>query len=654
MSAIAGIFYRDGRPVPDSDVIALTAGNQAFGPDGGGTIARPGLSMQAHVLRFDAHSGAERQPCSFATGSILTWDGRLDNRDDLLATLHRHLGSDVSDAALVAAAYDRWGLESLSCLIGDWSLALWDDATQQIVLACDYMGNRPLFYVEEPESMAWSTSLRALAERFDRLNQPEDAYIAGRLSFGVPPGVTPYRGIHRLIGGHRLVAGRDRAPASTSMSTLSRYWTFEPTTIRYGRQQDYDDRLRELLIEAVRVRLRSDRAVWSHLSGGWDSSSIVCLAHGLIQRRQVQAPSLQPISMINAGSPESDERPFIQAVERWCGLSAVTFEQFDVNVTFDDLLAKPWPLQILPDDQMAFTAQAAGARVVLSGSMGDHVMFKGSNHRVSLLELLQGGHVRQFFAQCAAHARFKERPLVQLLWQLAPAYFPEKVAKRHQFKQLLAAQAKRSRTPATDVATAFGLTPALVARTQPQGLSFSAETQRFPRVKRFLVEGLYQTAASGVASNSAWACGVHTTFPFLHRPLVEFVLGVPQLAFWDPVIVRAGMRRALAEVLPPAILERETKGISRAAATRGVRPMVAELIESTPTWKLVTEGYVDKDALRRAFNSVLDGSSNRAGFARTCLDLEAWLRTAHPDVGTITRAQTLRRKEVRHHDVRQA
>lgn len=621
MSAIAGIVYRDGRPVPEADVAELTASNQAFGPDSGGTVARPGLSMQAQVLQFDALSAAERQPRSFARRSILTWDGRLDNRDDLLVTLHRHFSSEVSDAALVAAAYERWGIHSLPRLVGDWSLAIWDDETEQIILACDYMGNRPLFYVDVPEGLAWSTSLHALAKRFDRLDQPDDSYIAGRLSFGVPPGVTPYRGIRRLTGGHRIVAGRDR-PA-----TLSRYWTFEPTTIRYGRQPDYDDRLRELLIEAVRVRLRSDRAVWSHLSGGWDSSSIVCLAHGLIQRGQVSAPALQPISMISTVSPESDERAFIRAVEQWCGLSAVTFEQFEAKLTFDDLLAKPWPLPLFPDDQMAFAAKAAGARVVLSGSMGDHVMFKGSSHRVSLLELLHAGHPLRFLAQCAAYARFKERPLLHLLWQLAPTYWPTWAAERYHDRQRLAAQAKRSRARSTDVAAAFGLTPALLARAELPRLSFKADTQRFPLTKRFLVEGLYQAAAHGVVSNSAWACGIHTTFPYMHRPLAEFVLGVPQLAFWDPAMVRAGMRRALAEVLPPTILERGTKGLPGAAMTRGVRPIVAELIESTPTWRLVTEGYVEKDALRRAFTSVLDGSSNRAGFAQACLDLEAWLRT---------------------------
>jgi hypothetical protein len=70
-------------------------------------ISHNGLAMQAEVLVFDRHSAAERQPYCFDSGSVLTWDGRLDNRGELLATLHHSLPQETSDVAIVAAAFQR-------------------------------------------------------------------------------------------------------------------------------------------------------------------------------------------------------------------------------------------------------------------------------------------------------------------------------------------------------------------------------------------------------------------------------------------------------------------------------------------------------------------------------------------------------------------
>jgi asparagine synthase (glutamine-hydrolysing) len=621
MSAIGGMFYWDRRPVPDSDVALLAAHNHLLGEDGGGTVTAPGLAMQSHLLAFDALSATERQPHAFASGSILTWDGRLDNRDDLTIAHHHDLGAGVTDAALVAAAYVRWGLDCLRRVVGDWSLAIWDEARQQLVLACDYMGNRPLYYVEHAEGIAWSTSISALVERFDRGQQPDDDYIAGRLTFGVPPGVTPFRGVRKLPGGHSLVAGPERRAA------LSRYWTFEPTTIRYRRQSDYDDRLRELLTDAVRVRLRADRPVWAHLSGGWDSSSIVCLAQAAIARGQAAAPGLQPISLFDSRSPESDERVFVKAVEAWCGLSTNALDWREEDTTFADLLAKPLPYSVVPADRMAAVAAAAGSRVVLSGTLGDLTMFKGSAHRVALLEPLRTGHPGRFLKQCLQYGEYCEEPLVRVLAQLAPQCLPAAFTDRLETRRLIAMQAKRSKSRTRDVARAFGLTPRFFARTLPRPLAPDPRIREFPRLTRFMAASFSRAAGRGAAANSAWARGAHTTFPYVHRPLVEFVLGVPPLTFWAPDTVRAGMKRALQGVLPPAILERDSKGQATAAITRRVRPLATELVASAREWKLVTEGYLDHSALSLALRTLLDGSRDRSQFVKTCLELEAWLRT---------------------------
>lgn len=622
MSAIAGILYADARPVPASDLDILSSHNRPFGPDGGGTFLAAGLAMQACVLRFDALSGIERQPVQFAAGSVATFDGRLDNREDLLTALHFSLGDDRTDAALVACAWQRWGLDCLRQLIGDWSIAIWDAASETLTLACDYMGNRPLFYIDAPNgTFAWSTSLNALADRFARFSEPDDAYIAGRLTFGVPPGVTPFRGTRRIKAGHIVVVKRGQP------STTRRYWTFEPTTIRYGDRRDYDAHLRDLLIDAVRCRLRAEGTVWSHLSGGWDSSSVVCIAHALIQRAQVPARAVQPITRVWSNSPESDEAEFRLAVERWCGVPTIPVDSRDGDVKFGDLVGRRRPLSTFSQESLEFAVRQAGGRVVLSGQLGDLVMFKGSSHRISLLESLHAGHPLRFFAQCMAYARFKDQSLLTTFGQLMPAYLPPAVFERRANRHSIAAQALRSGVRSRKIGEVFNLTAAFAARTNPRPLSLSALTTPFPRVKRPMAGGLYAAGLNGAAGNLDLVPGVTMTCPYVHRPLVEFVLGVPQLAFWEPDTVRSGMRRIMDGMLPPLTLGRTCKVEVTAAVTRAVRALSAELAVSVRDCRLVTRGYLEESGLRRALTSVMDGSANRATFVTACVHLEAWLRT---------------------------
>jgi hypothetical protein len=149
-----------------------------------------------------------------------------------------------------------------------------------------------------------------------------------------------------------------------------------------------------------------------------------------------------------------------------------------------------------------------------------------------------------------------------------------------------------------------------------------------------MVRSLYLAAYRGVVSSSYFAPDVRTTYPYVHRPLVEFVLGVPRLTFWEPRSIRSGMRRALNGVLPPAILDRRCKGYAGSATTRGIRPLAAQLAGSEMNWRLVTMGYVDGMALRHAIQSVMGCSSGSSSFVTACIHMEAWLRTI-----SVTRAR---------------
>src|SRR6267142_5078586 len=124
----------------------------------------------------------------------MTWDGRLDNRDDLLLQHWRVLKEDTTDVALAMAAYEKWGEDGFARLVGDWSLALWDAAPRELLLASDYMGIRPLYYAHDRDEVAWSSDLGLLVSRLPAV-EIDDRFIVGYLTFAIPPETTPYRGI---------------------------------------------------------------------------------------------------------------------------------------------------------------------------------------------------------------------------------------------------------------------------------------------------------------------------------------------------------------------------------------------------------------------------------------------------------------------------
>jgi asparagine synthase (glutamine-hydrolysing) len=637
MSAIAGICHWDGRPIPEQNLKTLASHSRAAGPDAGGGISPiPGLVLQAHLLHFDQLSATERQPHVFDRGSVVTFDGRLDGRDDLLIRLHHDLGSDITDAAIIAAAFARWGLDCLPRLIGDWSLAIWDAPNRRLILARDYMGNRPLHYLAFPGGLAWATNLDALADCFDLYGQVEERFVAARLVHGtLPAELTPFRGAMSLRAGHVLVASANRAPE------VRRYWTFQPTRIRYRALQDYADRARELMTEAVRVRLRVRGRVWSHLSGGFDSSSIVCLASALIKRQSVEASSIQTLSLVSTNAPESDESRFINAVERFCGLTTIRRDAAENRLyTFEELLARRRPFFVGIADKLEGPVAAAGDRVVLSGEIGDLVMIRSSRQVVAVLEALHEGRPLEFLRLCLARTQRRHGQVLPFMVRIAMmGYLPALTKERN----------RRRRLDTEKYSTGAYREPNLLERVTPDLMARAPKpteqpsVMNFPVATRALVAGLYGFADHPATTSSDFTPEVWMTYPFTHRPLAEFMIGVPQLAFWDAIVSRAGMKRALADVLPPEILTRRSKGDPRTAKARNEQATAAEYLraglppEPPAEWRLVRDGYLRLDPINAAIDAVKNGLPP-GNFLRQSVNLEAWLRAGGRPSSTSRRA----------------
>src|SRR5260370_11647860 len=126
MSVQFGKCNFDSKPVDPADLDKVRPVLAPYGPDGEGYICRANLGILYRAFHTTKQSRGEQQPCIAASGAVITWDGRLDNREELIGQRIGDLSGQSSDLKIVAAAYEHWGSNAFARLIGDWALSIWD------------------------------------------------------------------------------------------------------------------------------------------------------------------------------------------------------------------------------------------------------------------------------------------------------------------------------------------------------------------------------------------------------------------------------------------------------------------------------------------------------------------------------------------------
>src|SRR5580700_11069097 len=314
VSNLSGIWYFDFRPAPEGDE-AWVLGGLGESKDGPTRLHRgPGLLMGQQASGFGVDGG---QGCAVAPdGSICAWDGRLDNRKDLLRKLFGDPHAQSFDSALALQLYQVDGPDGLRDLIGDWSLAIADATLRFILLASDYAGIRPLYYCRTAECLMWSSSLSHLV-RWSGRDQLDEEYVASFLTKGSAPHRTPYRGVYPVPPGRAVCA------SAQGVSTRA-FWDLPvDKEIRFKDPGCYEEQLRNLFREAVAVRLPSSAPVCAELSGGLDSSSIVCMADSIAQER---SGGPQKPAVFTYTHPGSADEKYVRAVERARSLPSIRLD----------------------------------------------------------------------------------------------------------------------------------------------------------------------------------------------------------------------------------------------------------------------------------------------------------------------------------------
>jgi asparagine synthase (glutamine-hydrolysing) len=290
------------------------------GPDGHGWRTFPTplgpVALGHRRLAIIDVSDAGLQPMSDESGRWwLVFNGEIYNyvelRDELQQSGCRF--RTQTDSEVLLAGYIRWGVGVLDRLIGMFAFAIWDDVDKRLFVARDRFGIKPVYYFASGEGLAFGSEikqLRGLPSESGRMNLQR---VYDFLSSGISDHTaeTLYAGIRQLRAGECVAVDLGGWSPGAVLPIRRWYRVPGPGTIDIS-EREAGERFHALLAESVRIHLRSDVPVGSCLSGGLDSSSIVCLMAGLLD---CNATGVRVHSVSACyGEKSVDEKPFIDAV----------------------------------------------------------------------------------------------------------------------------------------------------------------------------------------------------------------------------------------------------------------------------------------------------------------------------------------------------
>jgi asparagine synthase (glutamine-hydrolysing) len=540
------------------------------GPDGCGFLQRPALGL-AHTRLSIIDLAGGHQPLFNEDGQVaVVFNGEIFNYLELRRTLQAqgHRFATESDTEVIVHLYEQHGLDFVHQLNGQFAIALWDERQQTLVLVRDRLGITPLFYrlghgraerggAHMPQ-LAFASEVKAIQAIWPEPPRADLQALDQIMSCWSPVGArTLFEGVLSLEPGTMLIA--QQGADHSLRHALRRYWDWSFPESEGERWAGSDDalceQLRELLVDATRIRLRADVPVGAYLSGGLDSSILASVIRH-------ESPSHLRTFSIGFDSPEHDESAHQDRMVDFLGT-----EHSRINCSSDavgrQFLSTIWHaetamLRTAPAPMKALSGlvRQQGYKVVLTGEGADEV-FGG-------YDLFKETKVRQFWAR---EPRSRARPL--LLQRLYP-YLDQNPARAQGYLErfygvgldapdalVFSHQPRMAST---------GLTRMFLAQQRPDGEAEEAVAALLPPsasrwswlaraqyIESRLLMGNYLLCSQG--DRMLMANSVEGRFPFLDHRVIDFASRLPDRlkirAMNEKWVLKHAMRRYLPPDTPP-------------------------------------------------------------------------------------------------------
>ena len=593
------------------------------GPDSRGTFFDDGVGLGVQRLRvIDLATGD--QPISNEDGSVvIVLNGEIYNyrelRDRLEARGHRF--STRSDTEVIVHLYEEHGADCVRQLRGMFAFALWDRRRRRLLLARDRVGKKPLFYRVDGDTLWFASEVRAILEDPDVDRAVDAQAIDSFLQYQyVPHPLSAFAGIRKLPGAHTLLWEEGGV-------ALARYWrlSYRPAQPLPARAEALE-RIRELVLEATRLRLRSDVPLGAFLSGGVDSSAVVAAM-------AMEMPGKVKTFSIGFDIAAYDETPYAREVA----------QLYDTD--HHELHVEPHAVEILPKlvwhygepfaDHSAipsfYLAELARAEVTvaLNGDGGDEsfagyprYLGFGMSARLGRLPL-PARHVLAGVARSLGGSRSEEGFRARLRRVTSRALLEPN--DRYALWMAYFNESERDELYTADFEEVVD-----AAKTADViGAPFRASDAEDP-VNRLLdvdVQTYLQDDLLTKMDIATMAHSLEVRSPLLDHELMEYAATLPGAWKATGTSTKKLFKEALAPWLPQHILHRDKKGFSVPLAdwlAGDLRELPRDVLLDRAS---LERGYFREAAVRRLIDDHVSRRRDNANKLWALIQLELWLRT---------------------------
>jgi asparagine synthase (glutamine-hydrolysing) len=604
-------------------VRSITAALAHRGPDGEGhwVCAADGIGLGNRRLAIVDRTSAGTQPMTNEDGSIrVTFNGEVYNHLELRAelTARGHIFTSKTDTEAVVHAYEQWGLDCFTRLIGMWAVAIWDGNRKRLVLSRDRLGIKPLYYLLTGAEIRFASEIKALFVDPALVPHLDLEALSLYLTYMITP--TPrtlFRDIQKLPAATILVVEQDREPRTFQ------YWDPLEACNPYVEHaaglpaehiEDFAvEAVSELLQTSIRRRLMADVPVGLFLSGGVDSSVVAALT-----RRQVSG-RLATFSAVYNDVNYCSDLPHARRVASLleCEHHEVVLTEQTLIDCIDDVvvhLDEPNACWVsTPIYALAREARRSGVGVILNGEGSDEIFcgYEGYLRATQLARLaahplwgaigapLAGSMLAPLFAAAERYGGRARgtRDDFERLVRGEPAFIGLQVALTEQLKSRVLRQFDTFQRPAHAMQNHISY-----ARTARDKISGVPGGERLDEVRWIGYVELKHRLPEMLLTRldkMTMAHGVEGRVPFLDHELVEFALALPGSLRMRGGVTKYLLRRAAEQWLPHDIIYRRKIAFGAPVAT-WLKGRLGHRVESQMEQsELVRCGVLDGEVLQQ-------------------------------------------------------
>ncbi len=631
MCGIAGIVNLDASGIKKHMLESMTSVLHHRGPDDMGLYFDKNIGLGHRRLSIIDLSPAGHQPMSYAEGRYwITYNGAIYNFQDIRTELEGkgYAFTSRTDTEVILAAYTEWGEKCLQRFNGMWAFAIWDSQQRKLFCSRDRFGIKPFYYFYNGRILLFASEIKALLVVDDSFREPNYKMIYDYLAYGRVnhSEETFFSQIRQLKAGTSLEYWPDEKKLR-----LQPYYDLMSNTGSAEINGDYERRFFDLFEDSVRLRLMCDVPVGSCLSGGLDSSSIVCMVDKLMRENGVKLSGGDTIQQTFSSRYEDkrhDEGFFINAVVRQTAVKAhFTYPTGDQLVKdLSDLIfyqEEPFiSTSVYAQWKVFELMKQSGVKVALDGQGADELLGGYDDYISSLFaDLIQTFQWKSFAnelrAQVQLHGRVPRHDLV--FGYLLPSALKAPIKKLRALARSLKTQS--SNTLSQEFTASF-----------PN--RYDNEKSANGGMKSFLNLESYKSlmfdslpAYLRYEDKNSMAHSIESRLPFLDYRLVELAFSLPSEMKIFGGTTKQVLRSAMSGLLPEEVRCRKDRiGFSTPEDIwfrTDLKNVVLDLINSE---RFHQRPFFNHDNVKKEIIAHQAGEKNISAMIWRWVNLELWMR----------------------------